>query len=78
MVCNCLKRLDSGLAVIPDFDPGRNDGKRYFVIFSEYFNFIKKKSGALLLRIFVLKVSLLSQDYLKLITQNTPKTVTSP
>jgi hypothetical protein len=35
MVCNCLKRLDSGLAVIPDPDPGRNDGKRYFGAFYE-------------------------------------------
>jgi precorrin-2 C20-methyltransferase (EC 2.1.1.130)/cobalt-factor II C20-methyltransferase (EC 2.1.1.151) len=30
MICNYLKRLNSGLAVIPDSDPGRNDGKRYF------------------------------------------------
>ena len=39
MVCNCFKRLDSGLAVIPDLDPGRNDGKRYFGTFYEIVNF---------------------------------------
>ena len=35
MACNCLKRLGSGLAVIPDPDPERNDGKRYFETFYE-------------------------------------------
>jgi len=30
-----LKTLDSGLAVIPDSDPGRNDGKENFGTFYE-------------------------------------------
>jgi hypothetical protein len=38
MVCNCLKRLESGLAVIPDPDPGRNEGKRYFGTFYKTVN----------------------------------------
>jgi len=32
-----LKILDSGLAVIPDLDPGRNDGKENFWTFYENF-----------------------------------------
>jgi hypothetical protein len=32
-VQNLLERLDSGLAVIPDPDPGRNDGKENFSTF---------------------------------------------
>jgi len=31
-----MKRLDSGLAVIPDPDPGRNDKKPYFLSFYEF------------------------------------------
>jgi hypothetical protein len=42
MVCNYLKRLDFGLAIIPDADPGRNDGKRYFGTFYETVNFTKE------------------------------------
>ena len=33
-----LKTLDSGLAVIPDPDPGRNDGKENFSTFYESIN----------------------------------------
>jgi hypothetical protein len=31
-----LERLDSGLAVIPDPDPGRNDAKKGFLTFCGY------------------------------------------
>ena len=37
-VQNLLERLDSGLAVIPDPDPGRNDAKREFLTFYETSN----------------------------------------
>jgi len=33
-----LERLDSGLAVIPDPDPGRNDKKGRFLTFYEFIN----------------------------------------
>jgi len=34
-----LRILDSGLAVIPDPDPGRNDGKQYFGTFYKIVKF---------------------------------------
>ena len=34
-----LKTLDSGLAVIPDTDPGRNDKKGRFLTFYETINY---------------------------------------
>jgi hypothetical protein len=36
MVCNCLKRLDSGFRLsVRRTQTGRNDGKRYFETFYE-------------------------------------------
>jgi len=40
--CKCLNRLDSGLAVIPDPDPGRNDEKWLFSTFYELINIRSK------------------------------------
>ena len=41
-----LKTLDSGLAAIPDHDPGRNDGKWHFSTFYEFilFKYIQNNS----------------------------------
>ena len=57
MVCNWLKRLDSGLAVIQDPDPGRNDEKRYFGTFYETVNIENSKKKQ------VIKYSIFNRKY---------------